>query len=279
VADGHYGVTLAENRAMMSDITDINTKSEDYIFEHENTLDNPVSVIIKGRHDGETKDLYYRAMIMDNQTGDMIPILRNHHYKISIVGPLSYGKETFEEALNGPATNNVWVSVDSWVKEVVDSEYKLTLVETSKVFHDDKAGLSYAFRYTLKKMNNSPTPLTAPEVSWLAGNNVAMNSFSHSFNQATGEGSISITLLEDDPNTPEQTGTLMIRKGRLYRTIDISMISKQKFTPSWIAAQVYGQEVGENVTLKFTIPESCPESLFPFPVMITANNLDVRSAA
>ena len=279
VADGHYGVTLAENKAMMSDITDINTKSEDYIFEHENTLDNPVSVIIKGRHDGETKDLYYRAMIMDNQTGDMIPILRNHHYKISIVGPLSYGKETFEEALNGPATNNVWVSVDSWVKEVVDSDYKLTLVETSKVFHDDKAGLAYAFRYTLKKMNNSQTPLTAPEVSWLAGNNVAMNYFSHSFNPATGEGSISVTLLEDDPNVPEQKGTLMIRKGRLYRTIDISMISKQKFTPAWIAAQVYGQEVGENVTLKFTIPETCPKSLFPFPVMITANNLDVRSAA
>ena len=273
----HVSVTLPAQKAMMSDITDINTKSEDYIFEHENTLDNPVSVIIKGRHAGETKDLYYRAMIMDQETGNMIPILRNHHYKISIVGALAYGKPTFEEALNGPATNNVWVSVDSWVKEVMDNQYRLSLEKTSQVFHADDEGKSVLFNFKLTDANGRPNnTFTAPEVTWLEGNNVALHERRVAYNEATGEGTINITLAQDDENTPEQSGTLMIRKGRLYRTIDISMISTQKFTPAWVAAQVYGQAVGENVTLKFTIPETCPESLFPFPVMISVNDLDVR---
>ena len=277
VTDGHYSVTLPENKAMMSDITDINTKSEDYIFEHENTLDNPVSVIIKGKHNGQTEDLYYRAMIM-NDEGEMTPILRNHHYKLDIQGALSYGQPTFEEALNGPATNNVWVSVDSWVKEVADSEYKLTVTETSKVFNASKAGTAYAFAYTLKNADGTTTGITAPEISWLDGNNVGRNELVKNFDSDTGQGYISVTLLPDDPDTSEQTGTLMIRKGRLYRTIDISMISTLKFTPSWVSAQVYGG-VGENVTLKFTIPETCPESLFPFPVMVSVNDLDVRAAS
>lgn len=273
VTDGHYSVTLPENKAMMSDITEVNTKSEDYIFEHENTLDNPVSVIIK-----DDKNMYYRAMIMDDD-GNMLPILRNHHYVITIEGPMSYGQDSFEKALNAPATNNVWVSVDSWVKEVADTDYILTLAETSKVFHESEEKKAYSFEYTLTNADGTLTGITAPEVSWLEGNNVGRHDFVHHFDPTTGKGYISVTLLEDNPNTPEQTGTLMIRKGRLFRTIDISMISTQKFTPSWIAAQVYGDEVGEKVTLKFTIPETCPESLFPFPVMITSNNLDIRAGS
>ena len=276
----HVSVTLPAKKAMMSDIIDVNTKSEDYIFEHENTLDNPVSVIIKGRHEGETKDLYYRAMIMDQNTGNMIPILRNHHYKISIVGALAYGKPTFEEALNGAATNNVWVSVDSWVKEVMDNQYRLTLEKTSEVFHADDEGKSVLFNFELTDADGNPnSSFTAPEVTWLDGNNVALHEMKVEYTAATGKGTINITLAQDDENTSEQSGTLMIRKGRLYRTIDISMISTQKFTPSWVAAQVFGEAVGENVTLKFTIPETCPESLFPFPVMISVNDLDVRPAS
>ena len=60
VSDGHYSVTLPKDQAMMSDISDVNTKSDDYIFEHENTLDNPVSVIIT-----DDQGLSYRAMILD----------------------------------------------------------------------------------------------------------------------------------------------------------------------------------------------------------------------
>lgn len=269
ITDGHYSVTLPEDKAMMSDITSVNTKFEDYIFEHENTLDNPVSVIIK-----DTNNKYYRAMIMD-ENGNMIPILRNHHYVITIKGPMSYGQDSFEKALNAPATNNVWVSVDSWVKEVADDEYSLALKETSKVFHEKDATKAYSFEYTLT--SNNGTAITKPEVSWLDGNNVGRHDLVHVFDPATGKGYISVTLLEDNPETPEQTGTLLIRKGRLYRTIDISMISTQKFTPAWISAQVYSHKNSENVTLMFTIPETCPASLFPFSVYISANHLDVRS--
>lgn len=281
--ESHNIVTLPKNRTMMSDITDINTKPEDYIFEHENTYENPVSVIVKGKHAGESQDSYYRAMLINHDTGDLYPVIRNHHYKVKIVGNLSYGKPTFEEALNGPATNNVWVSVDSWVKEVTDNQYVLALEETSKVFDakDLPVGGTYMFRYTLKKAagNTDTDPITAPEVMWQNGNNVANQDVNHQFDTSTGKGTIEITLAKNDGNIPELTGSLIVRKGRLYRTIDISMISTQKFTPSWIDSQVYGGLTGQNVTLMFTIPETCPKSLFPFSVLISANELDVRRSS
>ena len=57
------------------------------------------------------------------------------------------------------------------------------------------------------------------------------------------------------------------------------MIKTQYFTPAWIAAQVYGEETGEPVTLKFTIPETCPSELFPFTALVSTNSLDVRNAS
>ena len=82
----------------MSDIVDINTKKEDYIFETKNSGDRQVSVIIKGRNKGENTDKYYR-IIMQQPDGSNFMIRRNHHYKITIEGKLTYACDTFEDAI------------------------------------------------------------------------------------------------------------------------------------------------------------------------------------
>ena len=89
-----------------------------------------------------------------------------------------------------------------------------------------------------------------PEISWLEGNNVAKQIFEHNFDKSTGEGEIIITLNPLDNNVIHQ-GRLFIKKGRLHRTIEIALISKQNFTPSWIDTQIYSNNTGEFVTLKF----------------------------
>ncbi|MBR0321047.1 MAG: hypothetical protein IIX08_01510, partial [Bacteroidales bacterium] len=90
-------ITLPDNQSLMSDIVDINTKAEDYIFETENSGDRQVSVIIKGHAPGQTaaEDKYYR-IVMQKEDGSNFMIRRNHHYNIKITGKLTYPSNTFE---------------------------------------------------------------------------------------------------------------------------------------------------------------------------------------
>ena len=265
-------VTLPDNRSKLSNITDVYTKYEEYIFEHENTLQDPVSVILRGKPQGSNEELYYRVMILDAD-GEQVMIRRNHHYKLNIQGRLTYGSKTFSEALSAPATNNVWVAVDDWVTEVSYDGVTLAVDQTSVVLGEDKAGSSLELGYSVTA--DDAANRTEAEVSWIPGNTVALHKFNHTFNASTGRGLITLQLLEMGSN-PMLEGTLMVKKGRLHRTIKVTLIKTQKFTPVWTATQIYGGEVGELATLKFNVPQDFP--FFPFNVYVSVNSLDARTA-
>lgn len=267
-------ITLPHNRAMMSDIVDINTKSEDFIFETTNSGDNLVSVIIKGHASGKTEadDKYYRV-VLQNTDGTNFMIRRNHHYNIKITGMLNYGRQTFEEALVAPPSNNAWISVDEWVNEITDGTQTLWVEKTAYVLPSDTyAGtdLILPYKYTVNSKGAS-----APEVTWI-DNNVAYSNITNTYNTTSGEGSITLRLYPMYEGNEQQVGSLLIKHGKLQRKISIYVIKTQYFTPSWISSQVYGVS-NEKVTVMFTIPETCPQALFPFTVLVSSNHLDVRS--
>lgn len=277
-------VTLPLNDAKMSDIVDVSTSTSEYIFESENTADDPVSVIIRGHASGTTDDLYYRVLLLDEK-GEQLLIRRNFHYKLNIQGPLSYGQKTFEEATKAAATNNVWISISDDVKSVEDNSYILTVEETSYILSSFNQDRTYTLNYTLKgKKGTQLTEADKPEVTWLDGNNVAIPTLTNTFDASSGEGSIRITLNPLN-NNEKLEGTLLIKKGKLQRKIKVIAIKEQSFTPAWVGTQVYGSVNGSNkesrahVTVMFTIPETCPEELFPIRVLVSTNELDVRSAA
>ena len=268
-------VTLPNNQALMSDITDINTKPVDYIFESENSGDKLISVIIKGHAAGMTEadDKYYRV-VMQNTDGSNFMIRRNHHYNIIISGMLSFGQDTFEKALTAPATNNAWISIDEWVNEISDGVETLWVDKTSYVLSSDEyAGTDFVLPYKYTK--NGRGDSVAPTVTWI-DNNVAYNTITNNYNTSTGEGSVTLRLYPMYEGNEQQVGTLLIKQGKLQRKITIYIIRTQHFTPSWISSQVYGV-AQENVTLMFTVPETCPDALFPFTVLVSVNHLDVRS--
>lgn len=271
-------VTLPQRSAVMSEILDVNTNTYDYVFESKNSADNPVSVIIRGRVPGSEEELYYRVMLLD-ENNEQLLIRRNHHYRINIAGELSFGKKSFAEAVNAAATNNVWLSISDEINEVADNEYTLSVDETSVVLDESYAGGGYILKYTVK--SNAGAALTEedkPTISWASGNNVASNQIGHTFNPATGRGELTVQIL---PMTAEdmQQGSIVVKKGRLQRKIKLIVIKTQKFTPAWIGTQIYGEATGQKVTLKFTIPDSCPAELFPFNVYISAQSLDIRAAS
>ena len=266
-------ITLPNNQALMSDIVDINTKNEDYIFETENSGDRQVSVIIKGRNAGETVEKYYR-IVMQNADGSNFMIRRNHNYNIQITGGLTYGVNTFEEALVAPATNNAWISIDEWVNELTDGVRTLWVEQTSYVLASDQyAGTDYVIKY--KYTENGGGVSTAPTVTWI-DNNVAYDNITNNYNTSSGDGTITLRLYPMYEGNEQQVGSFIIKHGKLQRKITVYVIKTQHFTPSWISTQVYGV-AKEHVTLMFTIPETCPEALFPMTVLVSVNHLDVRS--
>ena len=267
-------VTLPDNRAKLGDFLDVRTNDEEYIFETENTDADPIDFIVKGSQKGG-ESLYYRVSLMDEE-GNNVLIMRNHHYVVNIVGDLYYGQKTFAEALEAPATNNVWVSVSDNIAEVMDTECRLAVDETAVVISESefKNPNTYYLYYTLEDLNGDA--VTAADVYWMDGNNVALNNFTHNFDAETGRGTIIVTLNQMD-GLQHREGTLFLKKGRLSRKIKVVTVKEQKFEPAWITTNVYGNGTGENVTMMFTIPEDCPQELFPMDVLVSVNALDIRN--
>lgn len=282
-------VTLPINDAKMSDIMDVSTADDQYIFESENRADDPVSVIIRGHlpSEGADEDRYYRVLLLD-EAGEQLLLRRNFHYKLNIRGELAFGQATFEEATTAAATNNVWISISDDVNEVEDQNYILTVAQTNYVLSESDAGNTYTLSYTLTGKNGTQiTQDDKPEVSWLDDNRVAGPNADNSFQivEGAGKGSIRISLLPLGDNEKLE-GTLLVKKGKLQRKIKVITIKEQQFTPAWVGTRVWGH-IDENdptanrahVTVMFTIPENCPAELFPLRVLVSSNELDIRSAA
>lgn len=267
-------VTLPNNRTKLSDVMDVTSKPEEYIFEHENSLYDPVSVIIKGRPVGSNEELYYRVMIIDG-VGEQLMIRRNHHYKLNITGRLTYGSKSFDEALTAPATNNIWVAVADWVNEVSFDGITLSVSDTEVVLGEDRAGGALELSYTITS-EETLTAADAATITWMEGNTVAAHSVNHNFvaNGTEGHGTLTLQLLEMGDNNILE-GKLVVKKGRLQRVIRVVLIKTQSFTPVWATTQIYGGDVGELATCKFSVPDDFP--FFPFKVYVSVNSLDVRT--
>ena len=272
--DGRIYVSIPHDDSKLSDITDVRTiasEPEQYVFESPNTSDDPVSVILR-----DAAGMYYRVLLMDGD-GEFIPIMRNHSYIINVAGPLSYGQSSFDAALSAPATNNVWLSISDDIKSVIGNGYQLSVEETHVVISTIPAGNKLDLKYSLK--NADGTNLTGgerPSVSWLSGNTVALQAYEDSYS-AAGDGTVTVTLNTLSAGETKREGTLLIKYGKLQRTIKITTIPIQKFEPAWITTNVYGTGAGEKVTMMFNIPDTYPEEMFPMDVLVSVNDLDVRN--
>lgn len=287
-------VNLPRRSDKFSNITDVATAAQTYVFETENSSADPVSVIIKGKNvvNGvEQATKYYRVTLTDSE-GEQVLVRRNHCYTINIKGNLLYGVDTFGEAIDAPATNNVWLSISDEVKSVQNGDYKLTVNQTSVVIDDVELGkmgtetvpAQITLDFTIDALGTNTIDSSELQVSWVGDQDV---SSTHSLSDntqltiaadaksATGKIFVELNKLSDNKNE----GTVLVKYGHLQRKIKIVVVKQQKFTPTWVTAQVYTSTgtTASNATLVFTIPQDCPAELFPMKVLISTNELDVRS--
>ena len=275
-------VTLPVNGAKLSDVVDVTDAENQYVFETENRADDPVSVIIKGAAPGDS-ELYYRVLLITDE-GDQIMVRRNHHYIVNIEGELANGQPTFEAALAGPATNNVWISISEDVNEVQNGEWILAVDRTSYVLDADKFGddPSYTVGYTLTKRSGSISESDKAEVTVTDSDGLVLND-RHDFTagqDGVGRGRITFDFNPLGNGEQMHEYDILVRKGKLQRTVKVILVRTQQFVPAWVSTQVYGAVGGKesraNVTAMFTIPETCPAELFPMNVYISTENLDAR---
>ena len=298
-------ITVPHNDSKLTNVFDVSEAAEVFVFETENSSGDPVNVIIKGKNPGETVEKYYRVTLTD-ANGEQVLIERNHHYKIEITGALSFGQDTFAEALTAPPTNNIWLSISDEVNEVQDQDFLLRVAQTDAVvrvngngtFSEPTSNTAWevteggvlTLKFEVEDVNTSNSKgISAQDlqVSWLDGNTVSATNVGVSpalnFDTTSGEGTITLALNPLGQNDIKKEGTILVKYGHLQRKIKVVTIREQKFEPIWVSTQVYGAYDGQdgtdraNVTLMFSVPETCPDELLPFEVMLSVNVLDVRS--
>lgn len=100
------------------------------LFEHKNKHETKkICVIIKGLKKDQTR--FYKIDFVNRSSSfsvnEYLPILRNNWYVVKVSSVKADGYSTFEEALQAPADNNIFASVEmkSYTK-VSDGKYELT---------------------------------------------------------------------------------------------------------------------------------------------------------
>lgn len=233
-----------------------------YIFEHENAQDDPMFAIFK--IDGK----YYKLMIVDDQSNPY-KIIRNHRYIFNFhsAPPTTLGYATFEEAKNGVAANNVWVSIDNELPSIGDGTSSLTIEgETTRIYTGQNK--KEVINFTCK---GGITQVTA---TWLSNEGLASSNLYLQYDPTTGKGSVTVSL-NDIADTP-QYGTLQIKAGKYQRTIQIVYLNKFDFAPVWTSSSV-PRRSGEPVSIVFNIPDTYPEELFPVECKISCNLFDANT--
>lgn len=261
-----------EYQILASDPTEVTVQGDvskgdpHYIFENPNTLDAPVFAVMKigisGQNESNAK--YYKIMFVDDEK-NQLEIYRNYEYVISITGfPTSMGYNSFEEAKNGVAANNAWVSVDPEIPELTDGEHTVSITNGTTQVFTEGGNQSIAFTYDGNASDIS--------VEWLEdGRNVSSSELSITSNG--NNHSINITL--NTPTDEPRMGTLLLRTGEFTRQIKVYLVNPFSFEPVWVSTGV-PMVKGERMSMTFVIPDNYPAELFPLECKITTNKMNAN---
>ena len=268
-SDDYVTMCSGEDLIKATDPTDIVGLSEGgmlYTFEHPNREDDPLSVIFKIRSKDDGSEKYYRLMIVDEEL-NTFPVVRNHRYRFNFKGiPTTLGYDTFEEAKNGVAANNVWVSIDDDLPSVGDGKTTLTVIGgTTRIVTSQEDG---EIQFTYRNSDDTGISGASPAAEWVSNDGLASGVPDVTYDERTGEGVVKLHL--NQTTSEPQYGTLRIKAGQYVRTVRIIYLQEFEFTPVWTSSSV-PKKKDQPISIVFNIPETYPEELFPVRCKISSN--------
>ena len=254
-----------------------------FVFEHANEADDPMYFIFRinttggSAEDGNWKDddKYYKIALVDGE-GRQLPVLRNYDYVVNFKGiPEAGGYATFDDAVRGPAANNVWVSIDQTIPSITDGISALAIQgETTQIITEKslEAGNTYKIYYTWFDGTGNNI---VPEVTWLENSGIATAQIDHTFTPGSSRevpGQGTVTIHPEAIGAP-QYGTIQVKAGKFVRTVKLISLKNFSFTPVWTSSGL-PMKSGEPVSIMFTIPDNFPTELFPLDVKLACNLFD-----
>lgn len=283
----------------------------DSVYVYETLSDTKPCIIIKGRNAEDPEDVvkYWRvAFSEDGET--MLNIRRNHRYQVTIDGELMYGDLDFDTALNNEtAANNAWLSIADEVTAIKNRKFSLTVENTSYVKPNGTDFLK--FHFEIGQLGATPFTTSDLKVEWANGQTVSSsNEINYHLTDTVVngktiyKGTVNVQLKSLAEDVEKQEGTIVIRYGtNLQRKVKIIVVSPLTFsivsyngiqgtedqnTGVWNfdlaewndKSDDYFMEFEGNPTklpidrLRFSIPEDFPESMYPFNVLISCNDLN-----
>lgn len=219
---------------------DKSNPAELYLFETPATVDSRIVIKANGK--------YYTANFLDGTdgTGSKLPLLRNHHYKMTVTAT-GVGYDTKAEALKAPA-GNIKVEIKDYNFKVTNlisnGAYELGTCDTVRVEADEKTysgGEAYFVTMWGAGVNAEKiTPkLSTPTDNWLTNvSNDAGTPISLADHSSAGKGyKLTFTCAKNPSEEIRQT-TLTVTFGVLKR--DIVIVQKGSNLKKDRATTIYG---------------------------------------
>ena len=272
---------------------------EDSYFLYENTYvpgdrnnSRTVSVLLKGTY--KNTEYWYRVDLVKLNTStnmmEYFDILRNFSYNIIIDG-IGEGKSSAQEAINSPAGNNVYSSLDiAHLTDISDG------TATLEVNHTDTVLVSHDVVYARYRFTDDGAPtVNNDSIKNNKGKGYGwyLTYGGNTYKENASTLPIKVTIADADDSegwrkvTVEVKDNLIERKvvsltffaksskgltTVLSRTVEYTLLPQQKMLvecPSKVP-----EVVGSPVNVSILIPDELPEAMFPLEFAIEAQGTD-----
>ncbi|WP_029902075.1 hypothetical protein [Prevotella sp. 10(H)] len=231
-----------------------------YMFENNNIFTDQTYVIIKGRLDSG-QELYYKIQYLDSNKQPYI-IMRNYNYKISIrsFSEAAIGSTTFNGAKTSEPSNNIYAEINKESPTIADDNNNILTVGNVNYLFIQGGQLNIDAHYT---KNGTPAD-NEIQVSVVEDPNRILQVVQYTGGKITGN--VSVVL------AGQQEATILVKAGKLTRTITITSSALYKFDPTSFSPSAYTVK-DQTMALNFNIPSTIPSYLYPIKCEISTQKL------
>ena len=268
-------------------------KSNIALFEYRNSeadRDKQVSVIMYGRQrvNGRLeRPGYYKIDLKEdvkeggNYVGsDPYDIVRNYIYEVKGRSVANKGYETLQQALEAPAGNNIFASVELQdYPQISDGKYKLDVDKTEVILTKPS---TYEANISFVKVGQESNNLLGNVNVYYKRTPVATAFNNDPYIQSASFSNGKLTLVTRNPYPAQRKSYKFLVVGdnkdtnnpsRILRTINVTLRQPYQFNASLTNSSGQTSAQGNLMELSFDVPGSIPAQLFPYTVLIEAKGL------
>lgn len=248
-----------------------------FLFEDENSLANPVKVILETRYEviseGDTTEIVkYHQVLLMREDHTLYQIRRNHQFNL-IIGnlPSALAYDSFEDALEGAPSNNQTVYIQEIIPSISSEDHTLNILGgTSRIVRE---GSFATIEFTFLE-NGLPDPdidVSNFSATWISNHYVADPDANLVITEGDDPGHFVLHVQLYQPITSDlKSGKILLldKKYGLARYINLYSITAFDFDARLIATG----DADNPYRLSFTVPENFPAAFCPFSVRLATED-------